>query len=35
MHSEGDKLHMKIVSFIWIYNFVVQTFSLEIIFRLR
>jgi hypothetical protein len=31
MNSDGDKIYMKIVAFDEIYNFVVQTFSFEVI----
>jgi hypothetical protein len=34
MNSEGGKLYMKIVAFDKIYNFVVQIFSFEVIFKL-
>jgi hypothetical protein len=31
MNSDGDKFYMKIVSFVEIYNFVVQTYFFEVI----
>jgi hypothetical protein len=34
MNSEGVKLYMKIVTFDKIYNFVIQIFSFEVIFKL-
>jgi hypothetical protein len=33
MYSDGDKLRMKIVAFVEIYNFVVRTFSFEVVLR--
>jgi hypothetical protein len=35
MNSDGDKLYMKIAAFDEIYNFIVQTFSFELIFKLK
>jgi hypothetical protein len=35
MNSDGDKLYIKIIAFDEIYNFVVQTFSFEVIFKLK
>jgi hypothetical protein len=35
MNSDGDKLYTKLVAFQEIYNFVVQTFSFEVILRLK
>jgi hypothetical protein len=35
MTSDGDKLHTKLVFFDEIYNFVVRTFSFEVILRLK
>jgi hypothetical protein len=33
MNSDGDELYMKLISFDEIYNFVVQTFSFEVILK--
>jgi flagellar capping protein FliD len=35
MNSDEDGFYMKIVSFVEIYNFVVQSFSFEIILTLK
>jgi hypothetical protein len=35
MNSDGDKLYRKFVAFNEIYNFLVQTFSFEVILRLK
>jgi hypothetical protein len=35
MNLDRDKLYMKTVAFDEIYNFVVQTFSFEVIFKLK
>jgi hypothetical protein len=35
MNSDGDKLYTKLVTFGEIYNFVVQTFSFEVILELN
>jgi hypothetical protein len=35
INSNGDKFYAKILTFLEIYNFVVQTFSFEIILRLK
>jgi hypothetical protein len=35
MNADGGKLYMKIAAFDEIYNFIVQTFSFEVIFKLK
>jgi hypothetical protein len=35
MNSDDDKIYTKIVDFDEIYNFIIQTFSFEVIFGLK